>query len=121
MAGLSVFVSRMDPFDLWQPDDFLGRPIRVGFRVGSWMYAGSVPIAVRLFRSDMLWGTGDYEDPPEWRDDRQVECYYLEFEMLGEQRWGSRSSFMSIEGVEEYGRQELGGTVTWIGFNEPKK
>lgn len=106
----------MDPLELWQQDGLLGRPIRVG----SWLYAGWVPIAVRLFRSEVRWGTGDEEDPPEWRDDQNVECYYMEFELLGQQRWGSRRSFVSIQEVDEYGCRELGGTLMWIEFDEPK-
>ena len=49
-------------------------------RVGTWLYAGAVPTAVRITRSDVLNGTGDHEDPPELREDTDVECYYILFE-----------------------------------------
>ncbi len=48
---------------------------------GVWLYAGSVPVAVRILLSAETWGTGDYEDEEAVRENRQVECYFLAYEM----------------------------------------
>jgi hypothetical protein len=48
---------------------------------GVWLYAGSVPVAVRILLSAETWGTGDYEDEEVIREDRKVECYFLAYEM----------------------------------------
>jgi hypothetical protein len=68
--------------ELWQPDGVLGRPIRVG----EWLYDGRISWAVRLFKGDAWRGSGDEEDPPEVRDDRAIECYYLQLQAAGEDR-----------------------------------
>jgi len=55
---------------------------------GCWLYDGVVPCEVRIVRHDILYGSGDYEDPPEFADDREVECYYLLFHTpVGEPEW----------------------------------
>ena len=47
---------------------------------GSWLYDGSVPSALVIVRGDVFYGTGDYEDPPEICDDRDVEAFQVWFE-----------------------------------------
>lgn len=46
---------------------------------GTWLYAGEVVCDIRIVKHDWRYGTGDYEDPPEVREDQQGEFYYLEF------------------------------------------
>ena len=67
---------------LWKPSLRHGNPVRVG----AWLYAGSVPLALRIFKSDIYDGTGDDEDDPEIRDDQAVECYYAELQVASEDR-----------------------------------
>lgn len=50
-------------------------------REGVWLYAGSVPVAVRILLSAETWGSGDYEDEESIRENRQEECYFLAYEM----------------------------------------
>lgn len=52
-------------------------------REGVWLYAGSAPVEVRILLSAETWGTGDYEDVESIRENRQVECYFLAYEMAG--------------------------------------
>jgi hypothetical protein len=40
---------------------------------GTWLYAGEVTCDIRIPKHDWCYGTGDYEDEPEIRDDRQGE------------------------------------------------
>ncbi len=47
---------------------------------GSWLYDGLVRSAIAITRGDVFRGSGDHEDPPEVRDDREVETYSLWFE-----------------------------------------
>ena len=42
---------------------------------GTWIYDGSVLCTVKIIRAQILPGSGDYEDPPEERDDRDAEHY----------------------------------------------
>ncbi len=95
--------------DLWEPDEVLGTPIRAG----EWLYDGRVPLAVRLFRSGTLYGSGDEEDPPEVRDVQSVVCYCLELQVAGEERWCSRRTFLTLEEVERFGTNDLNGSLRW--------
>jgi hypothetical protein len=95
--------------ELWQPDGVLGKPIRVG----EWLYDGRISLAVRLFKGDTWWGSGDEEDPPEVRDDRAIECYYLQLQAAGEDRFGSNRGFLTLDDVESFGRDQLGSSLRW--------
>lgn len=46
---------------------------------GSWIYGGSAICYLQIVESDVLYGSGEYEDPPEIRDDKEICCYYIEF------------------------------------------
>jgi hypothetical protein len=49
-------------------------------RRGWWVYDGTVRLEIRIVRRSVLPGSGDYEDPPEVAEDREMEC----FEVLAE-------------------------------------
>jgi hypothetical protein len=51
---------------------------------GTALYDNAVQYGVRITKSSIWYGSGDYEDPPEIRQDREVECYYVWFESLTE-------------------------------------
>jgi hypothetical protein len=95
---------------MWEPHRHFGLPLRVG----EWMYVGRIPLAVRVFKSDTLYGSSDYEDDPEIGDDKAVECYYLELQVAGEDRWGVHMAFLTLDEIERYGKDSLGGTLKWI-------
>jgi hypothetical protein len=99
----------MTVHELWSPDERLGRPIRLG----EWLYDGRISLAVRLFESNILYGSGDEEDSPQLRDDQPVKCYYLDLQAGGEERWGSRHAFLTLDDVERFGRDDLGGSLKW--------
>ncbi len=46
---------------------------------GVFLYDGSVPCDIRIFKHNMRYGTGDPYDDPEYRDDVEGEFYYIEF------------------------------------------
>lgn len=47
---------------------------------GNWLYAMQVPCTVRIVRGDVIYGSGDHEDAPEFRDDRPCECFYVVYQ-----------------------------------------
>src|SRR5690242_19040949 len=93
--------------DLWRPDEVLGTPLRIG----EWLYNGAITLAVRLFRSATLYGSGDDEEGA--GEDRTVECYYLEVQSAGDERWASRRAFLRLDDIDRFGREELGDTLRW--------
>ena len=43
---------------------------------GILLYDGVQEYEVIIVESDTMYGTGDYEDPPEIAEDRECRCYY---------------------------------------------
>jgi hypothetical protein len=76
-------------------------------------YDGRISLAVRLFKSGILWGSGDEDDPPEVRDDQAIECYYLELQVVGDERFGSRLAFLTLDEVERFREEQLNGSLRW--------
>lgn len=52
-------------------------------REGVWLYSGTVPVRVRVLCSSQEWGSGDYGDEMSVRDDQNLPCYFLAYEMAG--------------------------------------
>ena len=50
---------------------------------GKCLYYKAVEYNVVIVESDVLYSSGDYEDPPEISDDRVVLCYYGWFDSPG--------------------------------------
>ena len=44
---------------------------------GKCFYDNIVEYEVRIVKGHIFYGSGDYEDPPEIRDDQDIECYYV--------------------------------------------
>lgn len=49
---------------------------------GTAVYDKTVPYEVRIIESLVWYGSGDYEDTPEIREDRTMKCYYVWYESL---------------------------------------
>ncbi len=82
---------------------------------GTWRYAEDVSLSVRICESDIAYGTGDYEDSPEIRDDRQVRCFYIEYERAGSSgEYTGGGTFFSIAEAEQDVAAHTNGTVTWF-------
>jgi hypothetical protein len=81
---------------------------------GTWLYSGSVPVAVRILRSDVAYGTGDHEDEPEDAADRRELCFYVEWEPAG---GGSGGSVTGPFTTEEEAKTHVDRTthgVRWV-------
>lgn len=84
-------------------------------REGRWMYAGSVEVAVRLRESEVRYGSGDHEDPPDLRDDIHVRCFYVDWDGAGTARSSSVTGPFETElEAEEFAAKQSGGTVRWL-------
>lgn len=46
-------------------------------KVGNWTYGGLVKCRVEIQFTDIRYGSGDYEDPPEYRDDQPGNWFVL--------------------------------------------
>jgi hypothetical protein len=91
--------------------DAFGRVVREG----RWLYAGSVEVAVRIRESDTRFGSGDYEDPPEVREDRSERCYYLDWDGAGTDRPSALSGpFETLDRAEAFAMEQSNGTLTWV-------
>ncbi|MCL2678192.1 MAG: hypothetical protein FWE85_03965 [Clostridiales bacterium] len=78
---------------------FIGMENAVEVKRGKCIYGNSTEYEVKIVRWHILYGTGDYEDPAEIRDDRDVECFYIFYEDLvkkGKFNTGS-GGFLSLE------------------------
>ena len=46
---------------------------------GTWLYDGQIPTGVRIVACSMRWGSGDWEDPPEIRDDLKIDGFGVQW------------------------------------------
>jgi hypothetical protein len=91
-----------------KPSPF-GRPVVEG----TWLYAGSVPTAVRMLESDVAFGSGDYEDEPEGAEDKPGLCFYVQWDPAGGGSGGSVTGpFSSVDEAKAHVDRTAGG-VQW--------
>ena len=85
----------------------------VTVRQGKCLYNNSKEYAVKIVKWHILYGTGDFEDSTDIRDDRYVECYYVLYEDIVARELFNvcGGGFLSIE--EAVSSVELGGEVEW--------
>jgi hypothetical protein len=50
---------------------------------GTWFYDDNVKTGIAIQKMPIIYGSGDYEDPPEFQDDQEVENYYIWFSTAG--------------------------------------
>ncbi|MCL2847431.1 MAG: hypothetical protein FWE13_01595 [Firmicutes bacterium] len=62
-------------------NEFLKLVNKEGIKNGTCVY-GSIEYEVKIVKWHNFYGTGDYEDFEEIREDRAVECYYVFYEDL---------------------------------------
>jgi len=82
---------------------------------GTFLYDGSVVTDIQIVKTNMRYGTGDYEDEPEYRDDVEGEFYNIEFGSTTERgKFVSGSlSHTSFEDVLTEAEKATNYTVTW--------
>ena len=83
-------------------------------RVGTWLYGGNVACEVRIVRHHTLYGSGDYEDPPEIAEDKELECFYLLFHTpTGSPEWVGGGAALSVREAMVLAEEKLGPTLVW--------
>ena len=48
-------------------------------KVGCWKYDGTIKCRVEIQFSNIRYGSGDYEDEPEWREDQPGEWFIVSY------------------------------------------
>jgi hypothetical protein len=84
---------------------------------GTFLYAGNVVCDVRIVREPIRFGTGDYEDEEDVREDQLAETFYVEYGSTTERGrfnaggGGHASLAEAVSAVES--APGIGATVTW--------
>jgi hypothetical protein len=55
------------------------RPDEEVVKTGTFLYDGEVTCDIRIVRSPVCYGSGDYEDPLEIANDHERETFYIEY------------------------------------------
>ena len=82
---------------------------------GTFLYDGSVITDIQIVKTNIRYGSGDYEDEPEYRDDVEGEFYNIEFwstTKRGKFVSGSLSHTSLKEAILE-AEKATNFTVTW--------
>lgn len=83
-------------------------------KTGSWLYEGSTSCEVRIVRHHTLYGTGDYEDPPDIAEDRNVECFYVFYSTpAGVPKWVGGGAALSLSDAVALAEEKLGPSLVW--------
>lgn len=87
-------------------------------RQGLWFSGGCITCHVRIVRHDVLFGSGDDDDPPELARDRHVECYYVRYDLpsfnqRGPRRWRDGGAALSLREAVFLAQRRLGPAVCW--------
>jgi hypothetical protein len=83
------------------------------------LYDGTMPYNVKIVKSSFLYGTGDYEDPEEIREDREIECYYIWCAPPGPPDQTGRpfttggGAFLTLAEAMKHVEKATYGTVRW--------
>src|SRR5438552_18034679 len=84
-------------------------------REGVWLCAGTVPVCVRVLSSTETWGTGDYEDDEEIRENQPLACFFLASEMAGAPGnfWNLVPNLPTLESAVSIAEEKFPG-ITWF-------
>ena len=82
---------------------------------GSWLYDGTRRSQIRIQQGDVLFGSGDHADPPEYREDREVTCFYVWYESPpgSESYPAGGGGFLSLDDAMDNVQRICGNTVQW--------
>jgi hypothetical protein len=70
---------------------------------------------LKIIKWNVIYGSGDYEDQPDIRDDIDVECYYLLFESIFEKgRYESQAGgFLSVKEAKSHAEKVTCQKINW--------
>ena len=83
---------------------------------GTWIYAERHICYLRIIKWNVIYGSGDYEDSPEICDDKEEECYYIQFESVTEKGdFNSQTgAFFTVNEAMTYADEVTCQKVNWI-------
>lgn len=82
--------------------------------IGHWLYGNSARRTVHLVQRNVAYGSGDYQDPIEFRDDRAGEFYYLKsFEPDNLEKVISQSGAFDSEKLARGAASEMCPGLKW--------
>lgn len=82
---------------------------------GTWLYGGRVRSRIVIVRRDIRYGSGDYEDPAEVAEDRDVETFEVLYSSPSEPnefRAGG-GQYLTLEEARSAAEAACGTSVTW--------
>jgi hypothetical protein len=81
---------------------------------GSWLYAGTTRCRIAIVRRGTWYGSGDYEDPPEVADDREVETFAVLYTAGDPDRFAAGGGqYLSLEAARSGAENACGPSVLW--------
>lgn len=82
---------------------------------GEWKYGGITPCLILIKEETALPGSGDYEDPLEIAEDREVQCFSVWYENTSSK--GSFNSgggyFLTLEEAKRETTNKIEGPINW--------
>lgn len=83
-------------------------------RQGLWFHAGVTSCHVHIVRHHTLLGTHDEQDPPDIANDREVDCYYVRFDLpRSAQVWCDGGAALSLREAVFLAQRRLGPVISW--------
>ena len=85
--------------------------------LGTFLYDETIECDICVVYSPVLYGTGDYEDEPELRNDIEIDTYYLWFGSTTERNRfnAGGAAFATLEDAMKNAEERpgFGGSVRW--------
>ena len=83
---------------------------------GTWLYDNEVPSKLAIENRDIAYGSGDYEDPEEIRNDMLGNFFYIiYFSSIEKNRIVSEvGPFSSLSEAEIHCSKSTNGTINWL-------
>ena len=85
-------------------------------RTGTWLYDDTVPSRVEIWLRPVKYGSGDYEDAPEFQDDQYGEFYEVYYHPPGQIGGGRPSgggTYDDLRSAMQDVERETRGTIRW--------
>ena len=79
---------------------------------GYWLYAGNLRVPFRIVVSPTTYGTGDYQDAPDVREDQDVPCFYILYQTYDGQEVGG-GGHASLQAAKEHAKKLQGDSILW--------
>ena len=78
------------------------------------LYGGIKEYHAVVIKSDIFPGSGDYEDPVDVQEDKEITCYQVLFEdLVNSENYNSGRTFLLLEEARQY-IESVEGFVCWL-------